>query len=82
MSRSSRVGWRGQKQDSGQNVAPTQQIFDLTDAFVFSGGMPDTIRGPKMPESAESGPIYPELFLCWGVFTLYYTTWFGNVFYG
>jgi hypothetical protein len=49
-----------------QNLAPIQRIFDLTDAFVFPGGMPDTFWGSRIPESAQHDPLYspPK---SWGV---------------
>ncbi len=32
------------------------------------GDMPDTIRGSKNPESAQNGPIYPDVFFDLTVF--------------
>ena len=34
----------------------------------FPGGMLDTIRGSKIPGLVQIGFIYPDSFLCWGVF--------------
>ena len=69
MSRAGRVGWRNPKKYVDQNLAPTQRIFDLADAFFLPGGMPDTIWGSEITESAQHGPIYPDTFLCWDVFS-------------
>ena len=49
---SGRIGWAQQKTYLGHNLAPIQRMFDLADAFVFPGGMLDTMRGSKIPESA------------------------------
>ena len=55
------VGWRNKNNYFGQDLAPIQWIFDLADAF-FPGGMPDTILGSVVPESAQNGSIYPDSF--------------------
>jgi hypothetical protein len=66
MSGASRANWRNNKMYFGQNVVDTQRIFDLTDAF-FSRRHAGHDVGSNIPESAQNGAIYPNLFFGWVV---------------
>ena len=43
--------------------------FSILPMGNVQGGMPDTMQVSKIPESAQNGPMYPDVFLYWAVFS-------------
>ena len=68
MSRSGRVGWAQQKMQFGQNSAPIQRIFDLTDVF-FRAACQTRSGGRKYPSRPKTVLLTPIRFYV-GVFFL------------